>query len=334
MIRPALYGIALAAILLSVTTTHSRVIKLGSPAPAGSPWDDGLRALAAEWSRISGGDVKLKIYPGGIAGNEDDMLRKMRIGQLDAAGLTGIGMSRVHSGILAVQLPLLVRTDEELHYVLDKMRPEFEEQLEKSGLKVLMWSTVGWSHFFSKRPVVTPSDLQEHKLFVTAGDAHSIQAWKDAGFHPVPLSFTDLMASLQSGMVEAFTMTPLTTASYQWFGLAKNMCGMNWAPLIGGVVISTKAWKKIPEKYRKPFMEAARKVGEQMQAAIDSADDKAVAVMKEHGLQVNAVTPEAVKKWKQATQEAFAKLAGKSFDAGSYEAVQRHLKTYRNQNAK
>lgn len=325
-------------LILAATLFHfpaeALTVKLGSLAPSGSPWDKGLRQIAAEWSSISNGKVVLKIYPGGIVGDEADMLRKMRIGQLNAAGITGVGLCRIFSGILAVQLPLLVRTDEELFYVLDKMKPDFEKRLEAKGFKILIWSKVGWVHFFSKKPVVRPDDLKDQKMFIYAGDADGVLAWKDAGFHPVPLSPTDIMSSLQSEMVEAFSATPLAAASYQWFAFAKNMCGMKWAPLIGGVVINTRTWKRIPSSQRPVFMEAARKIALKLQAETDKADEQAIVVMKQHGLVINPVSSDVEAQWKAGVQNAFTKLAGRSFDKVSYEKVKQHLKIFRANNAR
>jgi TRAP-type transport system periplasmic protein len=304
-------------------------IKMGSVAPAGSPWDDALRQIAAEWSQSSGGAVILKIYAGGIAGDEDDMLRKMRIGQLDAAGLSGMGLARVFTGILSVQLPLLVRNNEELEFVLKHMRGKFEQELESKGFKVIMWNNVGWGHFFSKKPVVTPDDLRTQKLFNIAGDADGTQAWKDAGFNAVPLSMTDLAAALQGGMVEAFTMTPLTTASYQWFSLAPHMCGMQWAPLIGGIVVTTRAWKQVKPELRDNLLQISERIGVDLQKKIYAADAQAVEVMKQRGVTVHAVDAAAEKQWKGATEKAFARLAGKSFDVATYEEVKKLLAEYR-----
>jgi TRAP-type C4-dicarboxylate transport system substrate-binding protein len=315
--------------LTAFVSPHALNIKLGSLAPNGSPWDTGLRRISAQWSQITGGKVTLKIYPGGIVGDEEDMIRKMRIGQLDAAGMTGVGMCRIFTGVLSIQLPLLIRSDEELFYVLEKMRPMFEQELEKKGFVVLIWSKVGWVHFFSKKTVVWPDDLRSQKMFVWAGDANGVQAWREAGFHPVPLAVTDLMSSLQSGMVEAFTTSPLSAASYQWFGLAKNMCGMKWAPLVGGIVVTKSVWNKIPETQRPELLEAARIIGESLQSEIDKADAQAVEVMKKHGLTVSEVPSDAVEKWKTATEKAFNKLAGKSFDAQSFEMVKKHLGDFR-----
>lgn len=324
--------ITLCCMLLCIST-NALTIKLGSLAPSGSPWDKALRKISAEWSSLSKGKVVLKIYPGGVAGGEEDMLRKMRIGQLTAAGLTGIGMCRVFPGILAMQLPLLIRSDEELYYVLDKMKPKFEKELEAKGFTVLIWSKVGWVHFFSKNPVVTPEDLKNHKLWNYAGDPDGTQAWKKAGFNPVPLSPTELMTSLQSGMVNAFSTTPLSAAAYQWFGLAKNMCGMKWAPLIGGIIVSTKTWKKIPESLRTKLHHAALDIGKQIQVEIDNADGQALTIMKEHGLKVHPVSPEIEAQWQPIINSGFEYVIGKSFDEASYNEVKKHLKDFRESNA-
>lgn len=326
-------SVILAAILFHFPA-NALTVKLGSLAPSGSPWDKGLRQIAAEWSSISNGKIVLKIYPGGIVGDEEDMIRKMRIGQLSAAAITGVGLCRIFSGILAVQLPLLIRSDEELFYVLDKMKPSFEKRLEAKGFKILVWSKVGWVHFFSKNPVVGPDDLKKQRMFIYAGDPDGVQAWKDAGFHPVPLAPTDIMSSLQSNMVEAFSATPLSAASYQWFGLAKNMCGMKWAPLIGGIVVTTRTWEKIPSSQRPELLEATRKIALKLQAEANKSDEQALTVMKQHGLVINPVPPDVEAQWEAGVQNAFTKLAGRSFDKASYEEVRQHLVIFRANNAR
>ena len=128
------------AVLLPLVSISAQTIKLGSVAPSGSPWDHALRELAADWNRISGGRVRLKVYMGGIVGDEPDMLRKMRIGQLQAAALTALGLNYVSPEILVLSVPFLIRDDGELDYVLERTRPFFTELLEEQGFKVLALS--------------------------------------------------------------------------------------------------------------------------------------------------------------------------------------------------
>jgi TRAP-type C4-dicarboxylate transport system substrate-binding protein len=319
----------IAAYLLFSVPASGLTIKLGSLAPGGSPWDKGLQRLGAQWQKISNGSVELRIYPGGIAGDEADMIRKMRIGQLNAAGLSGVGLSRIFPEIITVQLPLFIRSNGELDYVLDKMKPVFCKELEKRGFKVIIWSFVGWVHFFSKNPVVTPDDLKAQKMFVWGGDPDAVMIWKESGFHVVPLTPTDIMPSLQSGMIDAFSATALSAASYQWFGLAKNMCGMKWAPLIGGIVVSANAWAKLDPGLAAKLETAAQQVGADMQADILKADDEAVTVMKKYGLTVNPVPQVAEDAWRSMVLGGLEKGYLKNINKDLYDAVKKYSAEYR-----
>ncbi len=324
------YFIAVIIILTTFSASEALTIKLGSLAPSGSPWDKAIRKISAEWKTLSKGKVIIKIYPGGIAGDELDMIRKMRINSLQSAALTGIGMTKLFAGVMSVQLPLLVRNDEELHYVMNKLSPRFEKEIEEKGYKVLTWTKVGWVHFFSKEPVVNTSDLQKQKLWIAEGDADGVQAWKKAGFNPVPLSTNDIMTSLQTGMIEGISVTPLSAAAYQWFGVANNMCDMQWAPLLGGIVINTKVWNKLPPALQEKLEDSAKRIGQEMQEEINQADKKAISIMKQNGLNVTHVPEKVVMEWKIVAEEAYKTVVGKSFDKETYELILQYLKEYRN----
>ena len=244
-------------LLLVITfQTGAVTIKLGSLAPVGSPWDITLNKIASDWREISGGRVILKIYSGGIAGSEEDMIGKIRIGQLDAAALTTIGLNRISPDLLTLCLPLFYKNSEEVLYVLDKMKPEFELIVEDKGFIMLGWSLSGWIKFFSRNPAVYPEDLQQQKLSVTKGDAVLLQAWKELGFNALPIDSLDLMTSLSSGMVDSFYAPPVAAAAYQWFGIAKNMCSLPVSPLITGFVIGERSWKKIPANLKDDLVNA------------------------------------------------------------------------------
>ncbi|MFW5960734.1 MAG: TRAP transporter substrate-binding protein DctP, partial [Chitinivibrionales bacterium] len=165
MLKPLKATFVSCFILSLCIQVHAYTIKMGTIAPDGSPWSKALKKISSEWNNISDGKINIKIYDGGIAGDEEDMLRKMRIGQLHAAALSGVGFVRIYNGVLALQLPMLIRNDKELYYVLEKLKDHYESKIKKEGFIVLAWSKVGWVHFFSKNPVVTPDDLREHKLF-------------------------------------------------------------------------------------------------------------------------------------------------------------------------
>ncbi|MCF7929535.1 MAG: TRAP transporter substrate-binding protein DctP, partial [Spirochaetales bacterium] len=141
-------------LLFSAAALPALTIKLGSVAPAGPPWDKGLKQMAAEWHEISDGRIDVKIYPGGIVGTEPDMIRKMRIGQLQAAVFTSLGMNSISQDVMALSIPFLIRNDAELDYLLEKITPELNERMERSGFTVIAWAPAGWATVFAKGPVV------------------------------------------------------------------------------------------------------------------------------------------------------------------------------------
>ncbi len=318
-----------AGVLININAV---TIKLGSIAPSGSPWDTALNRVAADWRRISGGRVILKIYSGGIVGDEANMLRNIRIGQLDAAALSTIGLNRISPDLLTLCLPFLYQSNEEVLYVLDKMRSEFEGLVEDKGFKMMGWSLSGWIKFFSINPVVYPADLQKQKLAVTKGDAVLQQAWKEMGFQVLPVDTMDLMSALQSRMIDAFYAPPIAAAAYQWFGLAKNMCSFPVSPLITGFVIGDRAWRKIPASLREELILAVEDSLGPLSDEIDVLDEKAIEIMTDNGLSINHTTNEANDLWASILTEGSAALIGKSISEEIFEKAQMHLRDFRNNN--
>jgi TRAP-type C4-dicarboxylate transport system substrate-binding protein len=184
-------------------------------------------------------------------------------------------------------------------------------------------------NFFSRQPVIAPADLQKQKTFTYAGDPDAVKSWKAMGFQPVPLSTNDIMTSLQSGMIDAVTVSPLTAAAYQWFGVANNMCDMKWAPLLGGVVVSLEVWNKIPADTRKKLEDISTKVGEKMQKNIDKADDEALQIMQTYGLKVSNVPQNVRTQWKALAEKGVKSVIGTTIEPHSYEQVKKYLEEYR-----
>ncbi len=320
--------LALVLCLYAAAAAPAITIKLGSLAPTGSPFDLAIRRLAAEWQTVSGGTVVLKTYSGGIAGDEPDMVRKMRIGQLGAAAITVSGLNGIFHGVKALSYPLFINNDDELAYVLKKMRPYMEQEFEKQGFKVMMWSPGGWVYFFSRYPIVGPDDLRKQKLWVWAGDPDEVQAWQTSGFQVVPLASTDIMTSLQGGMIDVFITSPLIAASNQWFGIAKNMCGEKLGPLWGGLAVSMKAWNSIPADLQPKLMESAQKIADSLGAEVKKADQDAIAVMQKYGLNITKMPEKQRIQWEQLVDKGFSMLLGKSFDRATFDLAKKYLNEY------
>jgi len=305
------------------------VVKMATLAPEGSSWFRVLQEMGEEWKKVSGGAVTLRIYPGGVAGDEDAMIRKMRVGQIQAAAITGIGLAYLDRSFYALHIPMMYDSDEEFDYVRDRYAPVLEKHMTEKGFVVLNWGDAGWVHFFSKTPAVTPAEAKALKLFMWAGDTTLLQLYKETGFHPVPLSTADLLPSLQTGMVNGYSSTPLASLAFQWFGLAPNMTELRYAPLTGATVIEQKAWEKIPAELRPKLLEASRAAGKKLRIEIRRLNQEALAVMLKNGLKVHTVPPEVQAQWRKMVEDIHPRVRGNIMPAEAFDAVKRYRDEYR-----
>ena len=286
-------------------------IKLATLAAHGSPWDLRLREMGQNWRDQSNGAVKLTIYPGGVAGDESAVIRKMRIGQLNAATLSTGGLSYIVPEFTAVShIPMLYNSDEEKDYVREKMSPELIQKLEEKGYAFIHWGEVGWVRYFAQSPVRVPDDLKEHKLFVWADEGSDMAIYDNLGFSPVPLAATDLLVALQTGMITAFNTTPLLALGGQWFAGAKHMADMRWAPLMGATIMQKKVWDQISPEIQELILSASREAELELTNEIRGLDDKAIEVMTEHGLVVHKVSDEELVAWREIAETVYPYIRG------------------------
>ena len=297
-------------------------IKLATLAPDGSPWHQVLEEIAQDWRELSGGEVRLKIYAGGIVGDESDMVRKLRIDQVQAAALTAEGLSYIDRGSYALSLPLLAKDYQELDWIRAEVEPELRRRYEAKGFRVLAWADVGWIYWFSREPVRTPDDLRQQRIFTWAGDPHLPRLWKSARVHAVSLSAVDVLPGLQTGLIDAVGSSPLTVATFQWFGIAKYMTDLPWAALTGAIIISAAAWERIPAELRPLLLAAAEKRAQRIKDEIRYSDADAVAVMQTYGLTVVNLSPSERAEWYELMDTYSRQLRGTLVDTAMYDRVQ------------
>jgi len=325
--------LVLSALLLAALPLDAAVrVRMGTVVPRGSAWHEALQRIEQEWRRITGGEVRMTIYPGGVLGDEVEMVRQVRQRRIQAVGLSSVGLSHIDEGVAALQLPMMFRSYEELDYVRGKLAPKLEKRLEAEGFKVLNWGDGGWVRFFTKRPARTLDDIRKMKLFISAGDPETEALYKRYGFRVVPLSLSDLLTSLQTGMVEAFDVPPLFALLDNSYKLAPHMIDVRWAPLIGGTVVSLEVWKRIPERHRPAMLEAAHRAGEQLRSRIRELDREAIEEMKMRGLKVIELTEEERKQWQREAEAAYSELKGPYAPAGLIDEALRLRDEFRSKN--
>lgn len=321
-------------LVISLTITFpisSLTLKVASLAPKDTPWDTALRKLGTVWKEISGGKVDIQIYPGGVAGNEENMLRLMRLGQLDGAALTGTGLNRINTELLVMSLPMFFRETDEINYVIDNMSEHFERLVSEKGFKMIGWTTAGWVHFFGKEEILFPNDLRAQKLAVSAEDEDILYTWRAMGFDAIPLHLTEILGALQSGMTEAFHTSPIVSALYQWFGLATHMSDVKMAPLIAGLVITDRSWKRIPAAFREDFLAAVGEVLEPLHGEVIELEDEVKQIMIENGLTIDQPTPESLDAWDEVVNEGYEYLIDTSISRETFDAAKGYRDEFRAQ---
>jgi TRAP-type C4-dicarboxylate transport system substrate-binding protein len=259
------------------------------------------------------------------------MVRQVRAGRIQAVALSTNGLSRIDRGVVALQIPLMFDSYEELDYVRDRIAPKLEQRIESRGIrhKVLFWTDGGWARFFSKKPVKTLDDIRKLRVFTSAGDAETERIWKSFRFNVVPLAATDMMTSLQTGLIDAFDVPPLFTLFDQSFTQAPNMLDLKIAPLIGGVVVSKKAWDTVPEQYRDEMLKAGREAGAKLRGEIRKLGPDSIEQMKQRGL--NVIVPDKATRdaWQSEVEATYPKLRGSYCPADLFDEVKRLRDEYR-----
>ncbi|WP_168203563.1 TRAP transporter substrate-binding protein DctP [Oceanispirochaeta crateris] len=323
--------ILLLLMLIGTTTLSALTIKMGSLFPEGSAWDVTLKKMAREWSDLTNGKVRMKIYPGGIAGEESDMIRKMRIGQLDAAVLTNVGMTDIVTDSLIFSLPFLVQDEEELDFVVKELLPRFDDQFREKGFEVLIWSKSGWINFFSNSQIMTPEDLLKTRMAVSPNNPEMMEAFKALGFKIIPLGMNDTLMGLQSGMIDTFYSIPMAAAAFQWFALAPNLNPIDVTPVIGGIVISERAWQRIPDEYHAELKASMASVQREFVNETDRLNQEALRIMKDNGLQVMSPGENMEEVWRSFFKDSYSALVGenKLISEETYNEMNQQLDSFR-----
>ncbi len=327
----------LALILTSLLTTpflasgaEGTSIRLATIAPKGTSFHKSLLRMGEAWREASGGKAKLVIYTDGTMGGEADMVRRMRVGQIQAAMLTVSGLMLIEDSVSGLQnMPLMFRSLEELDFVRERLRASLEKKLLDKGFVVLFWADAGWVQFFSKRPAWQPEECRKMKTFVWAGHQRSIDLMKSLGIDVVPLEFTDTLTGLQTGLIEAVSSIPTYALAGQYYGQTKHMLRLNWVPLVGATVVTRKAWEAVPEASRAAMLKDAAVAGAEIRKRGREENEESIVAMQKRGLEVHDLKPEELEAWRKYAESVHPRIRGEVVPADMFDEVQRLLKEYR-----
>ncbi len=309
------------ALFLSIGLSRKTVVKLATLAPEGTEWHGMLLEMGQEWKKISKKSVHLRVYPGGVIGDERDMVRKMRIGQIHAAAITTEGLSEIVPDFSAYYVPLAFQNSEDVMSVTEALLPSLEKQLDEQGFKLLHIGELGWAYWFTSKPIKTPDDLKSMKIFTWAGDFKWERLWEKAGYNPVPLASVDILSGLQTGLINSFSTIPLYALSQQSFGIAKHMLDLKWGVLMAGIVIDNRVWGRISKKYHDDLISVTKSIQSRQKKLNANAERESIKAMQDYGLQVHSINENGLRIWKDEVKKMEEELRGNIIPAEIYDKV-------------
>ena len=301
------------SLLVAVSGAQTITIKMATSAPDNSPWANVLRALAADWEKISGGKIAVRLYIG-MPGEEADILQKMRFG-LDAGMLSTVALAGVAADVMALSIPGLLTDDASIEKSLAAVGPLLEQQLSKQGFVMLTLAKGGWLRIFSRKPIRSVADLKGQRFFVPSDGSYVAKVIQELGAVPVRTEGSAVIQRFATGTMDAIMYSPLQV-SPQWSFFRPYLGAVSdipVAPLFGAVVVARKTWERVPEDLKPALIAAAGSASRNMSKESDKYEEAGLASMARDGLVRPKFTRQDETEWRRAFAASSAKYAGEYF---------------------
>jgi TRAP-type C4-dicarboxylate transport system substrate-binding protein len=288
-----------------------------------------MRDLDTAGRAESGGRLGFKLYPGGVAGDEKDVVRKIRLGQYGGGGFTGVGIGEVAKKVRILDAPLFFKTYDEVEYIQQKYETDFDQALQDGGFVRLGWAEVGFVYVFSTKLVTTFSDIKSLKPWMWEGDPISQAAYQAIGVSPVPLSPADVMTSLQTGMINAVYSSPYALIALQWFTRVNYAMSQPLADALGAAVISKKIYDSLPDDLKNILMTNSKKYIGRLTTSSRQDNAKAIETLKQRGMKFVEAPKELATEFDSIGNKARQLLVGNLYSQDFLNDVEGSLRAYR-----
>lgn len=287
--------------------------RFGSLAPSGSAWMNILEQGARKLEAGTDGRIKTKFYAGGSQGDEKDMVRKLKLKQLDAAALTSVGLSIIYPGIRVLQLPFLFSSVEEIDYVRGKLWPYFQAKFKASGYHLMAPGDVGWTYLYSRTPLKSKADVSKVKMWAWADDPIVRAFFNRLNINSVPLGVPDVLPALKTNRIDGCYGSPLAAVALQWYTEVTYATSRPVAYGVGGMVVRSEAFESSTAADQKLETKLAKKTGKALLKRVRKDNKRALKAMKKSGIKV-IETPAAMEKALRADAEKiWQELVGKVY---------------------
>jgi TRAP-type C4-dicarboxylate transport system substrate-binding protein len=330
MTRIPFIALAAVGLLFSRPVRADNVeLRIATLAPGGSPWMEVLDKAAAETKDKTSGRVTMKFFEGGQQGDERDFVRKIKLGQLDGAAVTSIGLAMIDESIRVLELPMMFNSPEEVDYVADKMWPHFQDKFAKKGFKLNDRGEVGWIYFMSKNKIESLADLKGQKLWMWGDDQLVTAMFKKLSLNGVPLGVPEVDAALTSGKIDTCYGSPVAAVALQWYSKVKYMTSMPMSFAIGATVVSLDSLKKISADDQKLVEDIGKANAKKLRKVIRKANEDAKSTMARKGITIVQTPTAMVDDFNKQAHDAWSELVGKIYSKEELDSVLKYRDEYR-----
>ncbi len=320
---------ALLAVLPQQGRAQQYTIKFATLATEGSTWINVFREYDTAIRKESGGRMGFKIYAG-TQGEDKDLMRKIRLGQLQSAGITGVGTGEISSRLRILDAPFLFRNYDEVDYFHSVMGPELEQEFLNNGFVLLGWAEVGFVYVFTNTPVRTVADMKNVKMWMWEGDQIAEAAFRALGIKPIPMSVVDVLTSLQTGLINGAYTSPLAALALQWNTRVKYMMSVPLADASGAVVIAKKKFDSLPQDLQEILLRDGKKYMAELTRKSREENAASIETLKKNGVQWVQVTDRnTLQEFQAIGKAARQSLVGRLYDQAFLDRVEKILADYR-----
>lgn len=324
----------LACVLLcarvNVSVAEGIKVRLGTLAPKGSTYHRALQEMGEKWRKAQGADAHFVIYTDGTQGGEADMVRRMRVGQLNAALISVTGLIEIDRSVSALQyMPMVFREWGEVDYVRERLRDQLERRLFDRGFVVLFWGDAGWVRYFTKDKVVHPADFKRMRIFAWSGDSNTLDIMKTMGYQPVPLETADILPGLQTGLINVVPSGAYYALSGQFNTVVSHMVDVKWVPIVGAAVMTRRIWDLMTPYARDQMRLAAFEAGLKIRERARVEDVEAIEAMRKRGLTIVSATPEIEAEWQRLAEAAYPRIRGEMVPIDLFDQVRQLVQEFR-----
>ncbi len=304
-------------------------IKFATLATEGTTWINVFKEYDAAIRKESGGRMGFKIYAG-TQGEDKDVMRKIRMGQLHSAGITGVGAGEISSRLRILDAPFLFQNYDEVDHLHSVMASELDQEFLKNDYVLLGWAEVGFVYVFTNTPVRNVSDMQGVKMWMWEGDQIAEAAFRALGIKPVPMSVVDVLTSLQTGLINGAYTSPLAALALQWNTRVKFMMGVPLADASGAVMISRKKFDSLPPDLQEILLRNGRKYMQDLTRRSREENAASIQTLKKNGIQwIDVTDRKTLQEFQTTGRTARLSLVGKLYDQAFLDRVEKILADFR-----